>query len=396
MRLNIRNDIFYIKQDKKSKNIQENPIIVTNAKNLVDGMKHEQNKPAGDNRLAVEDVREIRFSNNTRDACKAMCLICKRPVFLTTMRTHTRARHNLTIEEYRQEYGDHRDKIIEKVYHKCGICLAIILLDSDDVAKHLRRHHSITHRRYNEEYMATRNSDRAEQGKGESSVKNVDVCDEMKDVGEDENSREKEGKQKENIKAFDRIQNLDLIANKEFKNKIDDSVSGVRDITSEPAPEENDDVEALLNDDDEMMALHEDDDLVSTQQRKKILNSLDADELVALQDDIMALLEDDDATTMQEDDDLMTLQENDELRKHGENDKMLKLHENDEIFSLQEDDVVMTQQEDDGMMTPEENDKIMSKTEDYEMSTLQKDKDMNYKNMSTDELISQIYLVLTS
>ena len=124
MHLNVRNDIFYMKGNKKIKNIQENPVIMTKTKQLVDGLKgltNEQKKTE-----APTDVKEILFSNDTRDGCKTMCRICNTPQFLYFMRHHTRVRHCLTIEEYRQIYGDHRGMIIKEVYHKCGICFAII------------------------------------------------------------------------------------------------------------------------------------------------------------------------------------------------------------------------------------------------------------------------------
>ena len=54
-------------------------------------------------------------------------------------------------------YGNHRDFIAEKMYHKCGICDTTVLLDSDDIAHHLRKYHSITHKNYNEKFMVRKN-----------------------------------------------------------------------------------------------------------------------------------------------------------------------------------------------------------------------------------------------
>jgi len=39
--------------------------------------------------------------------------------------------------------------MIEKVYHRCGICQQAVLLDSDDIAFHLKKLHDITHKDYN-------------------------------------------------------------------------------------------------------------------------------------------------------------------------------------------------------------------------------------------------------
>ena len=107
-----------------------------------------------------ENQLDVRFSNDMRDACKTICQICKAPVFLTTLRGHTRSRHNVTIDEYKKVYGNHRNNIIEKVYHKCAICQKTVLLDSDEISHHLKRNHAITHKNYNAEYMVTKNKEK--------------------------------------------------------------------------------------------------------------------------------------------------------------------------------------------------------------------------------------------
>ena len=35
------------------------------------------------------------------------------------------------------------------VYSRCGLCQQAVLLDSDDIAHHLKKCHSITHKEYN-------------------------------------------------------------------------------------------------------------------------------------------------------------------------------------------------------------------------------------------------------
>ena len=179
MILNIRNDLFYSDQEIRwSKNIHEYPVVsVTKkdgqAKSVNDifnkqkpSKAHRKNEcirksvcvPAHKN----ENQQDKRFSNDMRDACKTICQICKASVFLATMRGHTRRWHKVPIEEYKRVYGNHRDMITEKVYHKCGICFATVLLDSDDISHHVKKHHSITHKTYNAEFMATKISEKEE------------------------------------------------------------------------------------------------------------------------------------------------------------------------------------------------------------------------------------------
>ena len=42
----------------------------------------------------------------------------------------------MTITEYKEKYGT-TYKLIERVYHKCGICGASMLFDSDAIAGHV-------------------------------------------------------------------------------------------------------------------------------------------------------------------------------------------------------------------------------------------------------------------
>jgi len=102
------------------------------------------------------DESTIRLSNDVADACETHCKLCNEAVKLVNMRNHTRRHHNgMTITEYKSQFGPEYE-IIEKIYHKCGICEKIILLCSDSVSVHLKSHKgddAISHRNYNEKYM---------------------------------------------------------------------------------------------------------------------------------------------------------------------------------------------------------------------------------------------------
>ena len=88
-----------------------------------------------------------------RDACKVKCKICDKEVTMSSMSVHTRVVHCLLLKEYKNIYGDHKNIIARKVFHKCGICNETLLLDVDEIAAHLkRRKHNITHKNYNERF----------------------------------------------------------------------------------------------------------------------------------------------------------------------------------------------------------------------------------------------------
>jgi len=103
-----------------------------------------------------EDLIYLKFSNNLADYTKTMCKICGKKVNLTDMRVHTKKKHEMVITEYRNRFNQHHFDIIERVFHRCGICQKIILLDSDSVASHLHSHkgeQKMTHKEYNEKFM---------------------------------------------------------------------------------------------------------------------------------------------------------------------------------------------------------------------------------------------------
>ena len=100
-----------------------------------------------------KNTKKKTYSNDMRDACKTICKICAYEVSLKALRNHTRSKHGITITVYKEMFGTNI-KIIEEIYHKCGICGKSILLDSDSVVSHLKkRGHSTTHKQYNKKFM---------------------------------------------------------------------------------------------------------------------------------------------------------------------------------------------------------------------------------------------------
>ena len=104
-----------------------------------------------------EDLKRFRFSNNTVDYCKSACKLCGEAFPLSRMREHTKKRHDMVITEYKKKFNQSYYDIIEKVFHKCGICELPLIFDSDVIATHLRVH-SITHKEYNLKYVVTQQS----------------------------------------------------------------------------------------------------------------------------------------------------------------------------------------------------------------------------------------------
>ena len=78
-----------------------------------------------------------RFSNDMEDAVRSKCNICEQKFLLSSLRSHTNSVHFLSFTEYQNFYGL---ELEESVYHRCGICSASMLLDTDIITSHIKRH----------------------------------------------------------------------------------------------------------------------------------------------------------------------------------------------------------------------------------------------------------------
>jgi len=99
-----------------------------------------------------KDVGNLKFSNHTRDAVQTVCQVCGSRETLVNMRSHTRKVHGISITDYKNKHGALSDHFVEAVYHKCGLCSKVLLLDPDTLAPHAKSH-GITHRDYSAKYM---------------------------------------------------------------------------------------------------------------------------------------------------------------------------------------------------------------------------------------------------
>ena len=101
------------------------------------------------------EIKNLRKSDNMKDAVLSACKICDKHVKVTDMRKHTKKVHQLTITKYKSRYSQQYFDLVELVLHQCGICGELLLLDSDYIAQHLKSggHANITHGNYNNLYI---------------------------------------------------------------------------------------------------------------------------------------------------------------------------------------------------------------------------------------------------
>ena len=103
-------------------------------------------------RLMEEEGK--RFSNDMADCCSHQCRLCDRLVTLTSLRSHTRASHHVTIKEYMEQFGNYREQLHTVTWHRCGLCQKEILLDGDEIHKHCR-YHGISMAEYNNLFIVS-------------------------------------------------------------------------------------------------------------------------------------------------------------------------------------------------------------------------------------------------
>ena len=54
------------------------------------------------------------------------------------LRMHTKSHHSMTITEYKERFGAELIPV-EVVWHECGVCGELVMLDSDHIAIHLKK-----------------------------------------------------------------------------------------------------------------------------------------------------------------------------------------------------------------------------------------------------------------
>ena len=189
MVLAVRSDLFQTssKWVPSSANVQENPQkMISSVSKMFDERKGNVKKItkqmknifADQRKKSVQQNKEVRFSNELEDSCRTLCKVCNASIILSKLEQHTRTKHSMTSSEYKIIHG--KPVIESLIFHKCGLCSFVLLLDSDFISQHLKTFHQITQKHYNSTYMQKR-------GK-KSPVKNIEnITDkELENMSEDD------------------------------------------------------------------------------------------------------------------------------------------------------------------------------------------------------------------
>ena len=97
------------------------------------------------------------FSNDMKDCCKHKCRLCNKIYTLTAMRGHCKMIHQMSIKEYQHKHGNVRDMIEVVMWHRCILCKADFLLDSDEIHKHANLRHKMSLREYTQQFLVLKN-----------------------------------------------------------------------------------------------------------------------------------------------------------------------------------------------------------------------------------------------
>jgi len=112
----------------------------------VEGIKARREIPA--------DSEGRLISNDIADYVLTKCELCGKHMPLTRLRFHTASAHGVQITEYKRRFGL-EPPLLKEVFHRCGVCENLVLMDHDAIAGHLKiaGHPRITNKNYKSQYM---------------------------------------------------------------------------------------------------------------------------------------------------------------------------------------------------------------------------------------------------
>ena len=103
-----------------------------------------------------EKPRKMRaakqMSNDPNMSCRVFCNMCDKLYILSGLRKHVAKKHSITFTEYKRRHGDPKRQIINMVYHSCRLCKKRVILDTEELSKHLKVH-KLGYTQYMKEHM---------------------------------------------------------------------------------------------------------------------------------------------------------------------------------------------------------------------------------------------------
>ena len=117
--------------------------------------KTEGEQTEGEEPMEEQEEQEVGvtmvMSNDPLMGVRVFCAICDHNVALSGLKSHLRS-HGVTLTQYTKVYGDPRREIVTKVHHACAVCSKVMLLNTFDISKHVRKH-QLNFTEYAKKYM---------------------------------------------------------------------------------------------------------------------------------------------------------------------------------------------------------------------------------------------------
>jgi len=113
----------------------------------------------------TEVDRDVMYSNDYEDECKAVCKVCHKECSFANLNSHVYQCHNIRSGDYLTQFGS--VEFSRKAYHECAICHKTLLFVRYHIATHVKTKHKISLNDYNREHMQFHNVEYSETNMGE-------------------------------------------------------------------------------------------------------------------------------------------------------------------------------------------------------------------------------------
>ena len=94
-----------------------------------------------------------KFSSDPSMICQTFCCVCDKVVPLSSMKSHAKTWHKMTITEYKDLFGHPKKQILHPVYHRCALCKATVLFAPDEMYTHLKKKHRVSYKEYSAKFL---------------------------------------------------------------------------------------------------------------------------------------------------------------------------------------------------------------------------------------------------
>ena len=157
MGIKIRSDLFSenrLGNDRDHENIQENSssyVVPSKEKGKLVKLSMKK-KVTPKNLKNRKESNDETYTDDINQVCKIRCQVCEKKIVMSNMNKHITEVHCLEVNEYKEFYG--YQNIVQKTYHRCGVCQRVLLFDILEIGAHLKKQkHTISLKEYSSRFL---------------------------------------------------------------------------------------------------------------------------------------------------------------------------------------------------------------------------------------------------